>query len=209
MLRTRCGFLANSVRRVANLGVMPSKEALQPPEHQGSKKKSEVEGDYKRYVDKQFIDNSYLIHADWALSGKPGTGADHPSFKKIDLSFENIKEAYRSKSNFELLRAIIVFRLCSVEKLITHQRSLLNLAEKVLGRRILEQLLHLTFYGHFVAGADVETIKPVIQRMHRYGVKSILDYSVEEDVTAAERKIDPTPSPDEHQQHQGIVVFHA
>ena len=43
-----------------------------------------------------------------------------------------------------------------------------------------------TFYGHFVAGADQEGIKPNIGRMHSFGVKSILDYSVEEDISQEE-----------------------
>jgi proline dehydrogenase len=32
-----------------------------------------------------------------------------------------------------------------------------------------------------VAGEDQEKIKPLVARMHSFGVKSILDYSVEED----------------------------
>ena len=43
-----------------------------------------------------------------------------------------------------------------------------------------------SFYGHFVAGEDQDGIKPVISRMHSFGVKSILDYSVE--VDEAEQK---------------------
>jgi len=43
-------------------------------------------------------------------------------------------------------------------------------------------LMKQTFYGHFVAGEDQDRIKPVISRMHSFGVKSILDYSVEEDM---------------------------
>jgi hypothetical protein len=39
-----------------------------------------------------------------------------------------------------------------------------------------------------VAGEDQEKIKPLISRMQSFGVKSILDYSVEEDVEEAEKK---------------------
>ena len=40
-----------------------------------------------------------------------------------------------------------------------------------------------TIYGQFVAGEDVPTIRPKIQRMKKLGVHSILDYAVEEDVS--------------------------
>lgn len=39
-----------------------------------------------------------------------------------------------------------------------------------------------TFYGHFVAGEDQNEIKQNVETMRRYGVKSILDYSAEEDL---------------------------
>ena len=43
-----------------------------------------------------------------------------------------------------------------------------------------------TFYGQFVAGQDVETIKPTAEHNRRFGVKSILDYSVEKDISKEE-----------------------
>ena len=39
-----------------------------------------------------------------------------------------------------------------------------------------------TFYGHFVAGEDQNDIRENVKTMMKYGVKSILDYSAEEDL---------------------------
>lgn len=39
-----------------------------------------------------------------------------------------------------------------------------------------------TVYGQFVAGEDLFTIKPYIAKLKNSGVRSILDYAVEEDV---------------------------
>lgn len=45
-----------------------------------------------------------------------------------------------------------------------------------------------SFYGHFVGGAVVTDIAPVIAKNYKYGVKSILDYSVEEDMPEEKAK---------------------
>ncbi|XP_030438266.1 proline dehydrogenase 1, mitochondrial-like isoform X1 [Gopherus evgoodei] len=66
----------------------------------------------------------------------------------------------------------------------------MNLSRKLLGQHLFEKLMKMTFYGQFVAGEDQEAIKPLIQRNRAFGVGSVLDYSVEEDLTPeeAERK---------------------
>ena len=51
-----------------------------------------------------------------------------------------------------------------------------------------------TFFGHFVAGVDEKEIKPKVDKMFEFGVKSILCYSAEEDLQTekANVKIDET-----------------
>ena len=44
-------------------------------------------------------------------------------------------------------------------------------------------------YGQFVAGEDLEELRPVMDRMRKKGIKSILDYSVEEDASTGSTKI--------------------
>uniref|UniRef100_A0A8C4IZF8 Proline dehydrogenase n=2 Tax=Dromaius novaehollandiae TaxID=8790 RepID=A0A8C4IZF8_DRONO len=63
---------------------------------------------------------------------------------------------------------------------------LLLLARRVLGQPLFERLMKMTFYGQFVAGEDQEAIKPLIRRNQAFGVGAVLDYSVEEDLTAEE-----------------------
>lgn len=43
-----------------------------------------------------------------------------------------------------------------------------------------------TIYGQFVAGENLEEIKPFIGRLRVEGVRAILDYAVEEDITQKE-----------------------
>ena len=59
----------------------------------------------------------------------------------------------------------------------------MKLGKSILGKTLFAALMKQSFYGHFVAGEDQERIKPTIHRMHSFGVKSILDYSVEEDIS--------------------------
>ena len=70
--------------------------------------------------------------------------------------------------------------------------QLMKLGQTVLGKTLFGQIMKQSFYGQFVAGEDQERIKPTIHRMHNFGVKSILDYSVEEDISeeqAEEREL--------------------
>uniref|UniRef100_A0A8C7MKV7 Proline dehydrogenase n=1 Tax=Oncorhynchus kisutch TaxID=8019 RepID=A0A8C7MKV7_ONCKI len=53
----------------------------------------------------------------------------------------------------------------------------------LLGKKAFEQFMKMTFYGQFVAGEDHKSIKSLIQKNRAFGVGSVLDYSVEEDLT--------------------------
>ena len=69
----------------------------------------------------------------------------------------------------------------------------MHLGKKILGKRLFERCMEMTFYGHFVAGANQVAIQPQIERLRAFGVKAILDYSVEEDLsheTAAKIEIE-------------------
>ncbi len=40
-----------------------------------------------------------------------------------------------------------------------------------------------TVYGQFVAGEDLKTIRPIMDTLRDQGIRSILDYAVEDDVS--------------------------
>lgn len=104
----------------------------------------------------------------------------------LTINFHNTQEAYRSKSTWELVRSMLVFYLCSVDRLVDRNQQLLQLSRKLLGKRLFEMMMKMTFYGQFVAGEDQEAIKPIIRRNRAFGVGSVLDYGVEEDLTQEE-----------------------
>ncbi len=51
------------------------------------------------------------------------TFADLPSGKQLDLTFSDSKTAFKSKTNFELLRGYLVFELCGVKFLLDNQQK--------------------------------------------------------------------------------------
>jgi len=106
--------------------------------------------------------------------------------QSLDLSFEDSKTAFKSKSNFELLRGFLVFQLCSINFLLDNQKMLLDTSRMLLGKNLFNKLMKNTFYGHFVAGEDKDDIRPNVENMRKYGVKSILDYSAEEDLESTD-----------------------
>ncbi|XP_061888127.1 proline dehydrogenase 1, mitochondrial [Entelurus aequoreus] len=111
---------------------------------------------------------------------------DGEKLSKIHIDFNNTEEAYKSKDNVELLRSLLVFKLCTVDVLVEKNRELMELSKKLLGQRLFEKLMKMTFYGQFVAGEDHNAIKPLIQKNQAFGVGAVLDYSVEEDLTKEE-----------------------
>lgn len=117
-------------------------------------------------------------------SGKAGRTHTNfpPSTNEISVDFERSQEAYRSKNSLELLRSLVVFKLCSYDFLVDNNKEIMDLGKKVLGQKAFDQLMKMTFYGQFVAGEDHISIKPLIQKNQAFGVGSVLDYSVEEDI---------------------------
>lgn len=55
-----------------------------------------------------------------------------------------------------------------------------------MGQNLFKRLMKTTFYGQFVAGEDEVSIRPTLDHLRSFGVKSILDYSAEEDITEEE-----------------------
>ncbi|XP_034026793.1 proline dehydrogenase 1, mitochondrial [Thalassophryne amazonica] len=103
------------------------------------------------------------------------------SFSAVD--FDQTREAYKSKNSAELLRSLVVLKLCSYDFVVDKNEEIMALGQKILGQDAFEQVMKMTFYGQFVAGENHHTIKPLIQKNQAFGVGAVLDYSVEEDIS--------------------------
>ena len=75
--------------------------------------------------------------------------------------------------------------MCAFDFIVDNNKHLLNFGRRVLGRRLFNKLMKATIYGQFVGGEDKKDIQGTISKNMAFGVKSILDYSAEEDMTSA------------------------
>ncbi|XP_013167757.1 PREDICTED: proline dehydrogenase 1, mitochondrial isoform X2 [Papilio xuthus] len=115
-----------------------------------------------------------------AFSSSPRTTDD------LDLTFNSPRDAFKSKKTSELVRAYLVYQICSINWIVENNDMLMKRLRQVVGQRLFEAIMKATFYGQFVAGEDQNKIRPTIERLRSFGVKSILDYSVEEDLSQEE-----------------------
>ncbi|XP_055080008.1 proline dehydrogenase 1, mitochondrial [Periophthalmus magnuspinnatus] len=120
---------------------------------------------------------------------KHGPGSAPDPDNEIHIDFEQTQEAYRSKDSIQLLRSLVVFKLCSYDVMVHKNKEITALGKRLLGQRAFNQVMKMTFYGQFVAGEDHVAIKPLIQKNQAYGVGSVLDYSVEEDIGPEETEL--------------------
>ena len=59
----------------------------------------------------------------------------------------------------------------------------MNQSKRILGRSLFNRLMKATVYGQFVAGEDLPALRPTVKRFRDQGIRSILDYAVEDDVS--------------------------
>eukprot|EP01064_Diplonema_japonicum_P023502 TRINITY_DN3393_c0_g4_i1.p1 TRINITY_DN3393_c0_g4~~TRINITY_DN3393_c0_g4_i1.p1 ORF type:complete len:582 (+),score=116.27 TRINITY_DN3393_c0_g4_i1:55-1800(+) len=132
--------------------------------------------------------------------GLLSTAMQHPSMhtshaargnnesRTSQVDFTNAREAYKSKTNMELLRAIVVFRLCTIQPLVRNAQKLIKMGEMTVGKRLTNDVLvKRTFFKHFCGGENIDEIQPTLEKLSDVGVGAILDYAAENDVPQDER----------------------
>jgi proline dehydrogenase len=107
--------------------------------------------------------------------------------------FTNGQAVYDRKTTTELVRALLVLRLCGVKALVDNAPQLLSIGERVLGRGLMTEILKATFFGHFCAGENQIDIKPTVSALDSAGVGSILDYAAEADEGQASAPVTTAP----------------
>ena len=93
------------------------------------------------------------------------------------VSFNNLKVAFAYKSDADLKRAYWLFRLININFLVKIGPGFTNAVLKM-GLPI-KPIIRATIYKHFCGGETIEQCTETINNLGKYGVGSILDYSVE------------------------------
>lgn len=76
----------------------------------------------KRQEEKSQVDGCAVVEAEpveLISHNKPSKARRN----QINVDFDNTQEAYRSKGNMELLRSLLVFRLCAVDVLVEKNKE--------------------------------------------------------------------------------------
>lgn len=95
----------------------------------------------------------------------------------MDQIFEDTLTAFSLKTDSELERAYFLFKMIANEPLVKIGTAMTNFAIKA--HLPVEGLIRATVFDHFCGGVNEEDCLPVVDKMYKKGVCSVLDYSVE------------------------------
>ncbi|MCF6185532.1 MAG: proline dehydrogenase family protein, partial [Bacteroidales bacterium] len=91
--------------------------------------------------------------------------------------FTNTEIAFVSKTNKDLKKALLLYKIMASPFITKTAKILTQIALAV--RFPISWIVKPTIYNHFVGGETIDECIPTIKLIGQYGVKSILDYSVE------------------------------
>jgi proline dehydrogenase len=95
----------------------------------------------------------------------------------MDKIFNNTQIAFSLKSNAELNRAYLLFKMIANPTLVAIGTSLTNFGLKL--NLPIEGIIRKTVFDHFCGGVNEDDCLKVVDQMYTKGVSSVLDYSVE------------------------------
>lgn len=93
------------------------------------------------------------------------------------ISFDNTQIAFEYKSDKELRKAYWLFKLVGSPALVKVGKWMTHFALKT--HLPVKGMIKKTIFQQFCGGETISECEPTTQKLSKYGVKSILDYSVE------------------------------
>ncbi len=100
------------------------------------------------------------------------------NYKRLKmLSFDNTQIAFAHRSDKDLRKAYMLFRMISNNSLVAAGKRLTQIAVRL--HIPVDWAVKPTIFAHFVGGVTIEECKKNVRLLEKAGVKAILDYSVE------------------------------
>ncbi|KAL4226794.1 Hydroxyproline dehydrogenase [Mactra antiquata] len=96
------------------------------------------------------------------------------------LRFGNA-QTFKNKRLSEIVRALIVFKLCSYNVVVRNSFKIMNVSKTILGTRLYNKCMKLTMYGQFVAGETIDELQQTTKTLQDYGLGPMLCLPIEED----------------------------
>jgi len=93
------------------------------------------------------------------------------------ISFDNTKIAFSSKTDSELFRSYLLFKLIASPFLVNLGKSLINIALTL--HLPIKPLIKATIFKQFCGGESIAECEKTIENLAKYKIRTILDYSVE------------------------------
>ncbi|XP_046569752.1 hydroxyproline dehydrogenase-like [Haliotis rubra] len=123
-------------------------------------------------------------------SANPGLGritapAAATQHDKVSMFFGDPCVLFKHKTTWELFRALVVFKLCSWDRLVDHSVTLMRLGQRLLGTRLFSAVMKPVFYGQFVAGTSKAEVLDCVSRQRKAGIGPLLSVPIEQDVSSS------------------------
>ncbi|MBI1287356.1 MAG: proline dehydrogenase [Flavobacteriales bacterium] len=100
------------------------------------------------------------------------------------VSFDNTETAFADRTDRELNRAHLLFKLVGSPALVKFGESALNLALAL--KLPVKGIIRATVFNHFCGGEHITDCETTIERLHSSGIYTLLDYSAEGKETTAD-----------------------
>lgn len=100
------------------------------------------------------------------------------------VSFDNTEIAFSNKTDAELNRGYLLFKLVGNTTLVRIGKICLRVA--IFLRLPIHTIVRKTVFNHFCGGETIAACNPTIEQLYKAGIYSLLDYSSEGKDTAAE-----------------------
>lgn len=110
------------------------------------------------------------------------------------IDFNDFQTAFQSHSTGELLRALLILKLCSFGVIASNSEKIVHVLKRGFGKGITGFVFR-PLHKHFAGGEHFEDLAPTLDRLQAAGVGAILDYAAEADLDdVTETLAAPPPS---------------